>query len=119
MARRGKGVYATLYLLCVFVAYAFSAGVAACLGLLLLNNRLPWLFGAAATRPMLIARPAEGRVKTATYHVAVQIPNIHASINLFNAAPPTNRTLSKNHRNPILSVYTPYLNNSPVGLLFK
>ena len=38
---RGKGVYATLYLLCVFVAYAFSAGVAACLGLLLLNNRLP------------------------------------------------------------------------------
>jgi len=85
MARRGKGVYATLYLLCVFVAYAFSAGVAACLGAAALKQPPPsGLFGAAATRPMLTARPAEGRVKTATYHVAVQKPNIHASINLFN-----------------------------------
>jgi len=35
---------------------------------------------------MLIARPADGRVKTAIYHVAVQRPNIHASIKRMNEA---------------------------------
>jgi len=59
MAQRGKGVYATLYLLCVFSLCCLRGSCSLFEGLLLLNNRLPRDFRGCG-HPSYAHRPSRG-----------------------------------------------------------